>query len=106
MLQTQLEKRLPAEFITEFPSGVAIAYSAIPIIDTIPEPTRTEVREAFAASIAVIWQVMIGVASIGLVASVFMKSLPLHTSLDENWGLEEAAKLDAAKSKDHMDLKA
>lgn len=89
MLQTQLSSRLPAAFLEAFPDGVAIAYSAIPIIPSLPEPLRTEVRVAFAESIIVIWKVLIGIAGLGLVSSLFMKGLPLHTEVDESWGIEE-----------------
>lgn len=89
VLQTQLGKKLPADFIEKFPGGVAIAYSAIPIIPSLPEPFRSEVRKAFADSLAVIWQVMIGVGAIGLLSCFFMKALPLHTSVDEKWGIEQ-----------------
>lgn len=88
-MQTQLGKKLPADFIEKFPGGVAIAYSAIPIIPSLPEPFRSEVRKAFADSLAVIWQVMIGVGAIGLLSCFFMKALPLHTSVDEKWGIEQ-----------------
>lgn len=89
VLQTQLSKRLPHDFLARFPQGVAIAYSTIPVIADLPEPTRTDVRIAFADSIRVIWQVMIGIASIGLLSTLLMKGLPLHTQVDEKWGLEE-----------------
>ena len=89
VLQTQLGQRLPAAFIEQFPGGVAIAYSAIPVIPTVPEPLRTEIRTAFADSIIVIWQVMIGVGGLGLLFSLLMKGLPLHTQVDENWGIED-----------------
>ena len=92
VLQTQLTKRLPAEFIEQFPQGVAIAYSIIPVIPSLEEPLRTEVRVAFAESIAVIWRVMVGIAGMGFLSSLAMKGLPLHTQIDERWGLEEAGK--------------
>ena len=96
VLQTQLKKRLPADFVTQFPQGVAIAYSIIPTIPTLEEPAQSQVREAFAQSIAVIWQVMIGISGIGFLASLAMKGLPLHTHRDEQWTLqdENAAKQD------------
>ena len=46
-------------------------------------------RDAFAKGIKVIWQVMIAVAGLGLLSSLLMKALPLHTQLDESWGIEE-----------------
>ena len=89
VLQTQLSNKLPAAFVEQFPGGVSIAFAAIPAIPGLPEPLHTEVRAAFASSLIVIWQVMIGISGLGLLSSLFMKSLPLHTQVDENWGLEE-----------------
>ncbi|KAI0083047.1 hypothetical protein BDY19DRAFT_900943, partial [Irpex rosettiformis] len=63
VLQNQLVKRLPEAF--------------------------TEIRQAFADSIDVIWQVFIGIAGIGLLSSFFMKALPLHTQVDDRWGITE-----------------
>lgn len=51
---------------------------------------------AFAQSVAVIWQVFIGLAGVGLIASLFMKGLPLHTEVDKRWGLEEDARKEGA----------
>ena len=53
------------------------------------EPLKTQVRGAFAASLDVLWEVMIGVAGAGLLASMLMKGLPLHTQVDDAWGMEE-----------------
>lgn len=82
-------KKLPADFISQFPGGVAIAYSVIPVIQNLPEPLQTQVKNAFAESVAVFWQVLIGIAGMGFVASLFMNALPLHTEIDKRWGLEE-----------------
>lgn len=87
ILQNQLKSKLPADFIAQFPSGTAIAYSIIPVIPTLEEPFKTNVREAFANSLQLYWQVMIGISGLGLLSSLLMKGLPLHTSMDENWGL-------------------
>lgn len=35
-----------------------------------------------------VWRVMVGVAGAGLAVSLFMKGLPLHTQVDERWGME------------------
>ena len=91
VLQNQLRTRLPPEFLAQFPGGVSLAYSAIPIIKTLDEPLKSEVRAAFADSISIIWKVMIGVSALGALASLLMKGLPLHTDVDEKWGLEEDA---------------
>ena len=87
VLQNELKKKLPAAFVAQFPGGVEIAYAAIPVIGTLPEPLRTQVRVAFADSIDVIWQVMVGVAGLGLFSVLLMKEIPMHTDKDETYGL-------------------
>lgn len=65
-----------------------MAYSIIPVLGNVEEPLRGLVREAFAESLRVVWRVMVGVAGAGLAVSLFMKGLPLHTQVDERWGME------------------
>lgn len=89
ILQNQLVKRLPEAFTSQFSSGAALAYASIPAIASLEEPLRSEVRNAFAESIRVIWQVLIGIAAMGMLSSLMMKALPLHTQVDERWGIEE-----------------
>ncbi|KAF4564077.1 hypothetical protein EYR36_003328 [Pleurotus pulmonarius] len=92
ILQNQLTARLPPAFASAFPQGTAIAYAVIPAISALDEPLKSEVRGAFAESLRVLWQVLIGVCGMGLVASLFMRHLPLHTSVDREWGMEERGK--------------
>ncbi|KAH7907493.1 major facilitator superfamily domain-containing protein [Hygrophoropsis aurantiaca] len=92
ILQNQLHARLPPTFTSQFPEGTAIAYSIIPIISTLEEPLKTQVRVAFAESLRVIWRVFIGIGGMGLLASLPMKALPLHTAVDKNWGFEHEEK--------------
>lgn len=89
ILQNQLQKRLSTELISRMPDGTAISYAAIPIIPSLPEPLRTEVREGFANSLKIVWYVMTGIAAIGFVSSLMMKGLPLHTTVNEQWTLEK-----------------
>lgn len=77
------------EFTSQFPQGTALAYASIPAIADLPEPLRSEVRQAWSDSCRVIWQVFIGISGIGLLSSSFMKALPLHTQIDERWGIEQ-----------------
>ena len=91
ILQNELHKHLPADFVASLPEGVALAFSAIPHIGQLPEPQRSQVRAAFADGFRVIWEVMIAIAGLGLVSSLFMKALPLHTQIDERWGIDEHA---------------
>ena len=39
-----------------------------------------------------LWLVMIGIAGLGALAALLMKSLPLHTQIDERWGMEEMSR--------------
>ncbi|KIM76367.1 hypothetical protein PILCRDRAFT_826363 [Piloderma croceum F 1598] len=90
ILQNMLRLRLPDEFLASFPQGTAIAYKVIPLLSSLEEPLKTEVRDAFASSLRVVWQVMIGVGALGLIASLAMEHLPLHTSIDEKWGIADS----------------
>ncbi len=38
-----------------------------------------------------LWEVMIGIAGLGLFSAMLMKELPLHTAKDEKWGLKEGS---------------
>lgn len=89
VLQNELQKRMPAAFAAQVPGGTAIAYATIPLIADLPEPLRNEVRVAFANSLKVVWEVFAGISGIGLIASLFMKGLPLHTSTDKQWALAQ-----------------
>lgn len=92
VLQTQLSHRLPASFTDQFPGGVAIAYSAIPVIPSLPEPLQSDVKTAFAASLRVLWYVTIGLAGLGALASAAMQGMQLSDKTDEAWALEKEGK--------------
>ncbi|KAH9929402.1 iron permease [Fomitopsis serialis] len=89
VLQNELQKHLPPTFTAHFPEGTVVAYATIPAIADLPEPLRTEVREAFAASLKVIWEVLLAIAGLGFVSSLIMKALPLHAAVDESWTLQQ-----------------
>ncbi|KAJ6595827.1 MFS general substrate transporter [Mycena vulgaris] len=105
VLQNELNKRLPAEFVAGLPSGqgVTIAYAAIPRIASLEEPLRTQVRTAFAESIRVIWFVLVGVAAVGLLASALMKDIPMQAKMDEKWALDKGDKGDKVVPTDTTD---
>ncbi|KAJ7809511.1 iron permease [Mycena olivaceomarginata] len=98
ILQNSLKKNLPPAFVAQFPPGFEIAYAAIPVIHQLDPPLRNEVRAAFADSMAVIWQTMIGIAGLGLLLSLLMKEVPMGTTVDKTYTLKEKEK--TAKSKD------
>jgi hypothetical protein len=89
VLQNELRINLPAEFQAQFSQGASIAYKTILLVPGLEDPLKTEVQNAFAASLRVLWQVMAGFAGFGLLVSAAMKHLPLHTSIDERWGLSD-----------------
>ncbi|KAJ7457994.1 major facilitator superfamily domain-containing protein [Mycena galericulata] len=90
ILQNELHKRLSAEFIAQFPGGTEIAYSIIPVIRSLEEPLRSQVRDAFAQSLKVVWWTTTGIAGLGFLLSLPMKHHQLHTAVDREWGMEKA----------------
>ncbi|KAJ7163070.1 iron permease [Mycena filopes] len=89
ILQNRLSSNLPAAFVEKFPGGSQIALEIIPFIPSLEQPLRDEVRHAFAKAFQVMWFALAGVACFGFLSSFGMKHLPLHTSVDANWGQEE-----------------
>ena len=89
ILQNELGRLLPEEFSALFPQAASFSYSAIPYISRLPTSLRSEVQRAFAKSLQPIWRVMIGVGGLGLIISLAMKALPLHTTTDEEWGMKD-----------------
>lgn len=89
ILQNSLRKKLPAAFDAQFPSGVQIAYAAIPRIRSLDPQLQILVRDAFASSLQLLWKVMIGIAGAGLLSVLLMKELTMRTDLDEQWGMQE-----------------
>ncbi|KAI9000562.1 iron permease [Trametes punicea] len=104
ILQNELKKHLPADFAARFPDGVEIAYAAIPLIPSLPEPLGTEVRVAFATSMSTVWKVMTGLAGAGFLTTFLLKEIPMHTYTDSRYGLEEqAGAASASTSEDKVD---
>jgi hypothetical protein len=77
-----LNRKLPAAFLSQFPQGVEFA---IPVIPTLSQPFKNQVRNAFAEALRVVWQVMLGIAFAGFLCSLGMRQLRLHTDIDEEW---------------------
>ncbi|KAI5118633.1 hypothetical protein M0805_000009 [Coniferiporia weirii] len=72
-----------------FPGGTSISYSIIPLIRGLDEPLKRQVEDAFAESLRVFWLTLMAVACLGLISSLFMEGLPLHTAMDKDWGLNQ-----------------
>ena len=92
ILQNQLTKRLPAAFQSELSEGVELAYAAIPRIESLAEPLRTDVRVAFAQSMAVIGRTMLGIGGLGCLTLLLLKEVPMGVKTDEKYGLEVKGK--------------
>jgi len=85
-----LRIHLPPSYLATLPpTGVELAYAIIPELAALSEPLKGEVRAAFAASLKVLWEVMVAVAGIGFLSSLMMKELPLQKVTDEDWGLRD-----------------
>ncbi|KAJ7758938.1 iron permease, partial [Mycena maculata] len=95
ILQNELAKRLPVAFTSQFSSGFEIAYAAIPTIRGLEEPLKSEVRAAFAESMAVVWRAMIGVSCAGLLTCVLLTEVPMVQHTDETYGLNAMKNEDA-----------
>ena len=89
ILQNRLASTLLAEFTARFPSGAQIAYAAIPFISGLEEPLRTEVRNAFAASLKTVWLVMVGMSGAGVLSLLLMKEVPMQKETDATFGLDD-----------------
>jgi hypothetical protein len=85
-LQNELKMNLPASFIAQFPQGVNIAFSSIPIIPTLSSSLKDEVRNTFAEALKVVWHALLGIAIVGFLFSLGMRQLELHSEIDEDWG--------------------
>ncbi|KAG9016030.1 hypothetical protein FRB90_003791 [Tulasnella sp. 427] len=94
VLQNELKKKLPTEFLELFPGkGVEITYAAIPKIGGLAEPLKGAVRDAFADSLKTLWYVLLAISLAGFVSVVGIKQLDMLEVTDEKWGLEEKKKV-------------
>ncbi|EIM85230.1 iron permease [Stereum hirsutum FP-91666 SS1] len=92
ILQNSLQSRLPPSFIATLPQGTQLAYSIIPLISSLTEPLKTQVRVAFAESAQLIWRVMIGISLAGLLSCGLMREVEMRTDMDETWALRETGR--------------
>lgn len=90
ILQNELRRQLPKTFLDQVPGqGAEIAYAVIPMVGTLEEPLRGQVRDAFAGSVAVIWKVMIGGSVAGFLCVFGMKEIKMAEVTDEDWGMAD-----------------
>lgn len=120
VLQNELGKRLPADYLAQFPEGLEIVYAVIPTIKNIQDPVlKAEVMKAFADSLQLLCacpslplpvappnrriadthprlaapagRICIPISGAGLIASLLMKGIPLHSKVDAEFGYRPTA---------------
>ncbi|KAI0636269.1 MFS multidrug transporter [Trametes polyzona] len=111
ILQNELKRNLPPEFLQDFPAGVEIAYAVIPQVPGLEPHTRDAVRAAFATSMATIWKVLAGISGAGFLAAFLLREVPMQTYTDEKFGLEqqqrpEVVRMEEAAGEDDVDKKS
>ncbi|KAF7308181.1 Iron permease [Mycena chlorophos] len=90
VLENELSKKLPQEFIAQVGSSVEIAYSAIPVIRTLTDQAlKLQVQTAFADSLRVVWLVMCGISGLGFLSCFLLREIPMGTQVDETYTLKE-----------------
>ena len=89
ILQNELQRKLPAAFLASFPRGGEIAYAMIPIIPTLEQPLKDQVRDTFGEALKVVWQAVLGISIVGFLCSLGIRQLQLHTEIDEDWGRQD-----------------
>ncbi|KAN0107384.1 MFS general substrate transporter [Russula decolorans] len=89
IIQNELKNRLPASFLKQFPQGVEIAFETIPIIPSLNQPLKGDVRNTFGIALKVVWQVVLGISIAVMLCNIGMKQLKLHTEINEDWGRED-----------------
>ncbi|RPD58543.1 MFS general substrate transporter [Lentinus tigrinus ALCF2SS1-6] len=87
ILQSQLKSRLPSELNGFFTGHVELAHAAIPLIAGLADPLRRQVRVAFADSLKLVWDVMLGVSALGMLPGVLMREVRMERVTDDRYGL-------------------
>jgi hypothetical protein len=111
VLQNELGKRLPADYLAQFPEGLEIIYAVIPTIKDIKDPLlEAAVKKAFADSLQLLCsssfmrssclhsaadktlsstgRICIPISGAGLLVSLLMRAIPLHSKVDAEFGYQ------------------
>ncbi|GLB41448.1 putative fungal trichothecene efflux pump (TRI12) [Lyophyllum shimeji] len=97
ILQNALKTYLPSDLLQQYPEGAEIAYSLIPNIPMLPEPLRHEVQDAFVRGFRVLWTATEVICAVGALSVLFMRDVPLRTTVDKRWGLKTAGEAGASE---------
>lgn len=90
ILQNALQDHLPREVQSLSIDPHNLAYGLVSSVRHMEEPTKRLVQDAFAASTQKIWLSLLVMSAAGLLVSLAMKGLPLHTTVDETWGVDSS----------------
>ncbi|KAM0746523.1 MFS general substrate transporter [Meredithblackwellia eburnea MCA 4105] len=93
--QNYLTDNMPKAFVDVFPPGTDLTFVGVAYVNSVPLPLRNAVKRAFSDALARLFLVLVGVAGLGLIATLFMKDLVLTKKKDEDWGLREKQKKEA-----------
>ncbi|CAA7266894.1 unnamed protein product [Cyclocybe aegerita] len=99
IIQNDLKKHLPPVFVKQFTSDSDLTYVAIPTIPRLDQSLRTQVEDAYARSLRLLWLVMLGLCAVGFLSVFAQEEIPLHTQQDSKWGMKDLPKQSAEISK-------
>jgi hypothetical protein len=92
ILQNVLISKLPPSFVStvlDYHGGSSFATSVIPQVAALPEPMRSQVRQAFGEACRVVWWCMLPLSIAGLLTNLGVVALPLHEEVDDELMWEE-----------------
>lgn len=84
--------------MSQLPAGTQLAYATIPKLEALPEALRSQVRNAFAGSLQIIWYVMLGISVLGLLSVLLMEEVAMKNTLNDDWGLQDVKSSDVENS--------
>jgi hypothetical protein len=91
ILTNRLVVHLPDQYVSVAAGGIEKVYALIPEIPNLRQPLKSEVQYAFGESLRPIWYAWAGISFLGLLSSLLMRDVPLHSYIDEQWMLEDRA---------------
>lgn len=84
-------------------NGEAYAFTTAALVDSFSPETQRQVREVFSMALRRSWLVSIAFAGIGLLLVFVEKEIPLRTTLETEFGLDEGKKVADAEAADGTD---
>ncbi|KAG8861715.1 hypothetical protein FRB96_002673 [Tulasnella sp. 330] len=110
LLQNGLKKRLPDVVIANLsvlggPNvGNEIAYAIIPHIPALPTELQEQVKSAFTDSLRILWLVLLGIASLGLLSVLVIKEIEMHKTNDKKYRMKDGKRITIGGPRDIPDV--